>query len=287
MKKTRALLLKAVVALSVGCSKSTPPAPPQDELPSEGHTHTEPLDPFMRVTFPFHDDQLLGDARGGGLLLVPTRKTGRLPLVVFLHGLNWSGAPHLWLTPSSKLPDLSVEAGRLMVLGLTRRFLLAAPSQTQAATTGRSLWTDFDLDEFVAAVESVTPVGVEVDRSNVIVVGHSGAACNPAGGLQRIATQPATVSPVALLAVDPCMDDDAAASLSAFKGLVWVHYQRSDWARPFASFSASLTEQSLRAGTGEPFITEFQPPKTETQPHNAVLVDAFATILPSLLPPHP
>jgi hypothetical protein len=284
-----------ILALLTGCAKrSNGPRefaqvsePPSASGIATAHG-SAPVDNFVRVAFPFHDEELLqNDQRNGGLLLVPNGKSGRLPLVVFLHGLNWTGSTHVGLSPDDRVPDVSAEAARLMGIGVTRPFLLAGPSQTRAAVSSRTLWQSFDLGDFVAEVARSAPANVEIDFSSILVMGHSGAGCNPQGGLQRVARDPGRAAPVALVAIDTCMDAETAESIGAFRGLVWVHFQRAGWPRPYREFPAWLGERARRAGQGQPFFTELQPRQDDPMPHNTVLLDAFETVLPPLLPPAP
>jgi hypothetical protein len=286
-------LLALLAAAATACGRRPAHDFTQIEEPgADPRDRASAADAFTQVTFPFRDAELLNaDERDGGYLLAPARKSGAMPLVVFLHGLNWGPKKHLWVTPDARTPNLALEVQRLIALGTTRPFLFAAPSQTKNATSARTLWNGFDLDELVGAVEHAAPAGVKVDRASIVVMGHSGAGCNPQGGLQRVAAGPRLTAPVALLAVDTCMDEQTADAFGAFRGLVWVHFQRADWPRPYREFPGWVADRARRAGNAEPFFTELdrqdEALPRDTLPHDAVLVDAVQALLPPLLPPVP
>lgn len=163
-----------------------------------------------------------------------------LPLVVFLHGTNPTGALHLWMG-GGPAPDLREIVDAWTGSDRPAPFLLAAPSQTRGARTGSTLWPTFDLSTFVDHAEAALPTTVEVDRERILVVGHSGAGCNGLGGLASIAT---TASPFALVALDTCLDDPFAAALrqSATSGVhVSVYFQRTIWLRDFDGFAKAVS----------------------------------------------
>lgn len=164
-----------------------------------------------------------------------------LPLVVFLHGTNPTGALHLWLG-GGPAPDLRDVVDGWTDPGRPAAFLLAAPSQTHGAGSGSTLWPTFDLASFVDHAEAALPTTVEVDRQRILVVGHSGAGCNGLGGLVSIATTAAsatTTAPYALVALDTCLDDPFAMALrkASTRGVsVSVFFQRTIWPRDFDGF---------------------------------------------------
>jgi hypothetical protein len=117
--------------------------------------------------------------------------------VVLLHGVDKRGelGPHRLLGGGV---DLRPTVAKLVARGRIEPVILAAPSQTAAAASSRSLWTPagFELASFVARVAEVLRRrgGPAVDRQRVAVLGHSGAGCHltpgPGGGngLFRVAT---------------------------------------------------------------------------------------------------
>ena len=95
-----ALAIVAVVC-AIGCTRR--PAHDFTQIHEPGADPREravPTDAFTQTTFPYRDGELLQqDEHDGGFLLAPAKKSGPLPLVVFLHGLNWGPTKHLWVVP--------------------------------------------------------------------------------------------------------------------------------------------------------------------------------------------
>src|SRR5207244_2549079 len=157
------------------------------------------------------------------------------PLVVFLHGKN-GDILHRWLGGSGDVRPIVASWSTLPGADAP---IVAGPSQTRDARSGSTLFSGFDLDAFVAAVAAALPAGVSIDDERIIVVGHSGSGCNEDGG---IVTAPrGNISPMALVAIDTCMDarfgdllDDAVGDAPA-----WVFWE-SKWPRPIADFRATF-----------------------------------------------
>jgi hypothetical protein len=147
------------------------------------------------------------------------------------------------------------------------------------------MWQDFDLDDFVAAVDAALGPRAEVDRDAVIVLGHSGAGCNPNGGLQRVARAASNVVPRALLAIDTCMDEESGAALGSApsSARVLVRWQSEIWPRPLDRFRAAFKDAAEAAGHTEPFI-ELVNGLAEPV-HETILPDTFTSVIPSLLGP--
>jgi hypothetical protein len=191
-------------------------------------------------TFPFDDARLLLDGeRDGGLVWVGERAHHEgAPLLVFLHGAN-GDVMHRWLGGSG---DVRKIVAAWSTLPGTDPPIVAGPSQTRDAHNGATLFADFDLDEFVDAVEAALPAGVSVDEERIVVVGHSGAGCNEEGGL--VSAPSGTIAPMALVAIDTCMDasfgdrlDDATGDAPA-----WVFWEPR-WPRPISAFRATFEDE--------------------------------------------
>jgi hypothetical protein len=122
-----------------------------------------------------------------------------------------------------------------------------------------------------------------VTRDQVFVIGHSGAGCNPDGGLLRVARAPSLVVPRGLLAIDTCMDEDSGPALGSApeSTRVWVRYQAEIWPRPVDRFRATYRTAAEVSGHAEPFI---QVVTGLTEPvHIQILLDTFTTFLPAVL----
>jgi hypothetical protein len=242
----------------------------------------------FRASFAFKDAEYLtlGEAKGGHVV-VPARVAPgeRVPLVVLLHGVNIGIGVHMWLGAKGE-PDLAPLVERV-VDGGAPPFLFAAPSQTKGAWSGRSMWKDFELDDFVKAVDDALGARARVDRSAVIVMGHSGAACNPDGGLLHVARARGAIVPRAILAVDTCLDEETGDGLGhAPSGTeVWVRWQPDIWPRPIDRFRAAFSEAAVKTGRDDAVVQRVD--GLGPTSHDAILLDTIATVIPSLLaPPH-
>lgn len=226
------------------------------------------------TTFPFEDGRYLRSTdRDGGLVHAPSSKDP-LPLLVFLHGVNEAGPLHFGLGGGPF--DLRSVADDLLSKGATRTFAVAGPSQNKDAWTGSKLWSGFDLDAFVDATESA--LGGRIDRSMVVVAGHSGAGCNQTGGLLAPRGK---IVPRAILALDTCMDAAfgklfGEASRSA---PVLVFHQTAIWKRDVGPFTAAFDAAREDADGA---IEKLEVPGPD--PHNDIALVALRKALPRLLP---
>jgi hypothetical protein len=211
--------------------------------------------------FPYRDADYLDVRKGeryGGAAYVPPGTRNGARLLVYLHGNNDGGMLHGGLGASDTDYDL-----RAMVPEGT---VVAAPSQTVAAS-GTGLWKGFNLDEFVASVEAA--IGANVDRSNVILVGHSGAGCTPVGGLLAPLGE---ILPRLVAVVDVCGSagyGDLFGKLGE-KVPVRVFYQVGTWSRDFAGF-----HQGLR---GRASFERIDTPAGKN-PHSAIVPIAVQKVL--------
>jgi hypothetical protein len=179
--------------------------------------------------FAYRDAEYLGPGQKlGGRAYVPPGARNHARLLVYLHGNNDGRQMHSGMGATDTTYDL-----RKIVPADT---IVAAPSQTRNAS-GAGLWSGWNLDAFVDAVEVAT--GAAIDRSNVILMGHSGAGCNAKGGLLAPL---GTIKPRLAAVVDVCA---GPAFGNAFGKLgeqvpVRVFYQTGSWPRDFAGFQTAL-----------------------------------------------
>ena len=201
--------------------------------------------------FPFHDAEYLSPGQTmGGQAFVPPGARDNARLLVYLHGNNDGGMMHGGMGATDTAYDL-----RKIVPSDT---IVAAPSQTRNAS-GAGLWAGFNLDEFVAAVEHAT--GATIDKSRVILMGHSGAGCSSVGGLFG---KLGVIKPQLVAVVDVCagpMYGEAYGRL-AEQVPVRVFYQTRTWSRDFAGFLAGLR--------GRATFEEVQTPAGQS-PHSAIV----------------
>ncbi len=239
----------------------------------------------FRATFPYRDADFLSPGEAsGGIVVAPDElaNAGKAPLVVLLHGVNLDQVLHMWFGTRG-YPDVAALAAKTIASGASPPFILAAPSQTKQAMSGRRMWQDFDLDDFVRAVDAAIATRATVDRDAVYVIGHSGAGCNPDGGLLRVARSASLIVPRGILAIDTCMDEDSGPALGSApeSARVWVRWQPEIWPRPLDRFRATFKAVAESSGHAEPFL---QVVTGLTEPvHEMILLETFATFLPSLL----
>jgi hypothetical protein len=245
-----------------------------------------PASASTSVTFPYEDARLLHvDEKNGGLAYLTEGVEDAdepVPVVVFLHGLNEYGPPHFWYGLFNT--DLRPLADEIVAGGNVRPFILAAPSQTVDAGGLSTLWTDFDLDTFLHATQTALPEGVEIDRDAVILVGHSGAGCNPKGGLLGTWSPFVATKPAGLVAVDTCFDASVGTVLAnaPVGSSVWVYYQPFTWGRDWDLFRGAFEQELARVPgrVGHIVIDD----KSNADPHSLILVRAMREAIPALLP---
>jgi len=218
--------------------------------------------------------------RNGGAALVPKDASPDepLPLVVFLHGTNPTSELHLWLGGGGK--DLRPLVQRLIDSGEVKPFVFAAPSQTKNAGLARKVWQDFDLSSFVDDVVQATGGQLTIDRRQVVLAGHSGAGCNPSGGLAADYWSAGTPLPLALVSIDPCLDRKMGGALARrpveVPLLLW--WQPAIWVREPAKFAAALESDKPEARVDR--VRELPP--MGSNPHEAILPIALESSLREL-----
>ncbi len=233
---------------------------------------------FFSTEFEFeHRRYMFSREAPGSIAHVAGGQPGEsLPLVVFLHGMNADRDVHLWMGggPGNlrEHVDSWVRAGDVTPL------ILAAPTHTRYALAANLMWPDFDLSEFITATETALGGRAHVDTSRVIVVGHSGAGCNPRGGIfsPEVIKHPDRVS--AVVAIDSCVDEDVTPTFQALaRGTRVLYFWQPAWSRPVDDLAkicdapgASCSVQEISGLHGNP--------------HNTVLPVALGRALVELLP---
>jgi hypothetical protein len=231
--------------------------------------------------FPHQDTRFLYQfQRNGGAALVPegVDPATPLPIVVFLHGTNTTAETHLWFGGAGK--DLRPLVRRLIDDGHVRPFVLAAPSQTKNAGLARKVWQGFDLNLFVDDVVQATAGQVTIDRQRVVLAGHSGAGCNPSGGLAADFWSAGAPLPLALVSVDPCLDHKMGGAFARrpveVPLLLW--WQPALWTREPAKFAAALSSNKPEQRVDR----VHQLPPMGRNPHEAILPVALESALREL-----
>lgn len=295
MSRVRILLAVLATMLSAGgsvradgahssaSSASSAPRATDDlgarEAPREGshdaRKSSRPLPPAgLTVTFPYQQRRLLYSRDGhGGLAYVTSGapRGARLPVVVFLHGMNADEQVHPWFGPP--YGDLRLVVDPLVAAGRVAPFVLAAPTHTRFATGATVMWPRFDLADFLDATEASLGGVAHVDRTRVVLVGHSGAGCNPEGGILGEGIWGAR--PMAVLAVDTCIGPRVGAELAALSERSSLRlFWQSSWPRPVADLAETCPLCRVEEITDLPGV-----------PHVAILPESLRRVLPELLPP--
>lgn len=238
------------------------------------------------IEFPFRDEALLmRTQKDGGLVYVPDSipRGESAPLVVFLHGINDHQAVHLWMGASAGPFDLRANWDAWLSDAQARPALLAAPSQTRFAAAASTLWSDFDLEQFVDATDETLGSLATVDRSQVLLVGHSGAGCNKAGGLASAIASPGPIHPLGIVAIDICMEGESAATLAlAPPEVPLAIYWQTSWLRPFVEFRSAFDVLRGPQAASRDIIEEVA--IADRDAHNAIVKVALPRALASFLP---
>jgi len=211
-----------------------------------------------------------------------------LPVLVFLHGINTDLIKHRWMG-GGNAGDIRRIAAELMESGRIPPILVAAPSAVVPAATAvaRTSWPAFDLDRFLDLTAERLRGVATLDRSRVIVAGHSGGGCNKDGGVVTAARAAAPVH--AALVIDACMDVDLAAPLSAARPTthVIVSWQPLTWTkRPIRAFERAFLGEVEQRPAAPGVLREVEQLRpTAPMPHDAMVPLVLRRWLPSLLAP--
>lgn len=208
----------------------------------------------------------------GSLAYVPANVDAgaTVPVVVFFHGLNPDEKLHPELDGSAF--DLRRAVDALVRDGKVAPFVLAAPTHSRLATGTRAMWHDFDLDRFLTTTQEALGTRARIDRSRVVLVGHSGGGCNPAAGILA-----PNVAVHSILAVDTCLDTEVSQRLLSLAQRTEVRffYQRG-WKRPFEAFEEGCREAA--------HCSAQEIGDLGTNPHREILTEALRVALPKVLP---
>lgn len=205
------------------------------------------------------------------------REATEMPLVVFLHGLSFFPQKYVWM--GGGRTDLRRVADKLAAR--TGPFVLAAPTQLKDAASAKTLWADFDLAAFVdATARAAADVGITIDRSRVILVGHSGAGCNPEGGIFASASRDDDM-PRAILAIDTCLDEDIGRAAARTQRVVWMTWQEVEWPRDPNGTMRGFLEDTDAELVENLHMEKIAVPGTDA--HNGIVPLAFERVLPDLL----
>lgn len=230
------------------------------------------------VVFPYRQRRLLysRNAPGGFAYVSPgATRHAALPVVVFLHGMNPDGLMHPWFGPAKG--DLRPVIDSLVASGKVAPLVVAAPTHTRYATGATVMWPHFDLGDFLDATEAALGEAAKLDRSRVIVVGHSAAGCNAKEGI--FAESIRRARPLALVDIDGCLDDAIRSALTRASAATAVHFfWQHTWTRPIPELESACPACKIEE------ITDVVPHRS---PHATIVPDALRRALPELLPAEP
>lgn len=209
-----------------------------------------------------------------------------LPLLVFVHGLNTELIKYRWMGGGNE-GDVRRIVQELIEAGQIPPMIVAAPSTVtpQNAVVAATSWMGFDLDHFVAKTEEALKGKAKIDKTKILVAGHSGGGCNIKGG---IATALKAKSVHAVFSIDTCMGTDLATALATTKKStnVVVSWQSITWqTRPLKDFRTVFEREVKKtpADTGVLRALDFMTP-TIPSPHDAMVSLTLKKYLPILLP---
>jgi hypothetical protein len=248
-------------------------------------------------TFPYRDREMLAQGqKDGALAYVPEalrRSTGtavKSParVVVFLHGINPKHELHPFVSPGPR--DLRAYVEARIERGVFAPFVLLAPTQSVRADIPERMWEGFDLDDFLDAAKGSLGGDLSLGWDDVVLVGHSGAGCNPTGGLLRAYRTKAARRVRAVIAIDTCLGKEVQDALfpgitvpsTATTALV-VHWQTWAWARPFDTFRRRLGDAKAKSPAGSIDGSEIGPYRV-FDAHERVLPDGLDRTLPRFFP---
>lgn len=208
----------------------------------------------------------------------------KLPLVVFIHGLNRDRIPHRWMGGGTE-GDVRTIIGEMIESGKIAPAIVAGPGsvEKEAVAFGSSFPT-FDFDNFVSLTEKALAGTATVDRERIIVAGHSGAGCSKDGGI--VAATKAKIRPHTVISIDTCMALALAKSLAEAPPTthVFVTWQAATWDRPFNDFRSVFEKTRGEHPEKNGVHRVLDQLKAEGRAHDATVAQTFVKYLPRLLP---
>ncbi|MEO7330973.1 MAG: hypothetical protein ABI193_20530 [Minicystis sp.] len=210
-----------------------------------------------------------------------------LPILVFLHGMNTEQIKYRWMGGGQE-GDVRRIMSTLMDSEQIPPMIVAGPSTIDAVTASNAilLWPGFDLDTFLDKTQERLQGLVTIDRSRVIVAGHSGAGCNIKGGLSTALKS--KTSPLAGLVIDTCLLVDEAVNMAHVRPSthIVVSWQSISWDdRYFDDFRNAFKREVSKSPAPAGILREldYQQPSVAS-PHDAMVGLSLRKWLPRLLP---
>lgn len=248
--------------------------------------HYPAFDTTDVTTFAFDDARLLDPRHrnAGAVWVTPNAQPGmRLPLYIYLHGLNRMRILRRWMHGSHW--DMRTIVGPMVTDGLVGPMAVAVPATTgDSAQQERTIYPGFDVAAFVeAADQALAPQGFRVDRGRVIFSAHSASGCALRNGLFAAVGSPAVQT---ILDIDCCMDGTFARVLATAppSQRVIVVYQDWMWRRRYHDFADVFLRFSARSPNPDGRVLEHWRMQG-VDAHNDIVPIALRRWLPELVPP--
>lgn len=240
------------------------------------------------VTFSFDDAHLLDPRHhdAGAVWVTPNAQPGmRLPLFIYLHGLNRDRILRRWLHGSHW--DMRTIVGPMVTQGLIGPMAVAVPATTgDSAQSSATIYPRFDVAAFVEAADrALAPHGFHIDRERVIFSSHSASGCALHNGLFAAVGSPAVQT---VLDIDCCMNASFARvlALAPPHQRVIVAYQSFMWnnGRSYGSFAQTFLRLSQESGDPMNRALEHYE-MAGVDVHNDIVPLVLRRWLPELVPP--
>jgi hypothetical protein len=292
MRRSLVAVVAAALALSPAMgAHADGKAQPAKGAPARGKKPAPP--PLDGTTYDFtYDGKDVGHAERAWLGRSFVHKkaaadaTKALPLLVFVHGINTELIKYRWMGGGNE-GDVRRIVAELIEAGQVPPMLVAAPSSVvpQNIVAAPTSWMAFDLDHFVEKTAAALKGHATIDKTKIIVAGHSGGGCNVKGG---IATAIKAKSVHSALVIDTCMGTDLASALAqARKSLnVVVTWQAITWnKRPLKDFRSVFERDVKKSPADEGILRTLELMTPKEMPHDAMVPLTLKKYLPLLLPP--
>lgn len=281
----------AMASASASAAVAAPSSATAATLPQIELTEDERAMGGKTIDFEYDGKELKDRARAySGRIFVHERALAarrKLPLVVFFHGLNKALIPHRWMGGGDE-GDVRKISAALIREGKVAPFVLAGPgSVKKEAVSSPASFPQFDLRRFVELVDENLGDVAEIDREQIVVVGHSGAGCSAKGGI--VSGLELSPAPLAIVSIDTCMGASLAQALGGAdpRTHVVVTWQNSSWPREFDAFQRELKKEAAKHPKAEGTLQVMEQLPSLAKPHDATVKQTFDKHLPILLRPAP
>lgn len=240
------------------------------------------------ITFPFDDARLLrpGHRHAGSVWVTPHARPGaRLPLYIYLHGLNRDRILRRWMHGSRW--DMRTIVGPMAMEGLVGPMAVAVAATTSdSAQHDSTIYPGFDVAGFVDATDrALAPQGFHIDRGRVIFSAHSASGCAMRNGLYAGVGSPAAQT---ILDLDCCMNANFGRVLGNAPPWqrVIVVYQDYMWnnGRDYHNFIRTFRSLSERSACPMNRVLEHYRMEG-IDVHNDIVPVSLRRWLPELVPP--